>query len=81
MIRVFGIVVTYNPNITILEKCINSLANQLNKIIIVDNTPGKCEGLEKFKNLPNVEIIYLNNNYGIAYAQNVGIKKSFRRTY
>jgi len=66
----------YKPNITILEKCINSLISQLNNLIIVDNTPGKCEFIEQFKSLPNIEIIVLNDNYGIAYAQNIGIKKA-----
>jgi rhamnosyltransferase len=42
MSKVFGIIVTYKPNMEILEKCIKSLANQLSKLIIVDNTPGKC---------------------------------------
>lgn len=71
-----GVIVTYQPEMLILEKCINSLKSQLDRIIIVDNTPGKCEGLEYFKTLANVEIIYLFDNYGIAYAQNVGIKKA-----
>jgi len=75
MSKVFGVIVTYKPNVEILDKCINSLANQLNKLVIVDNTPGKCELLERFKIKQNIEIIYLNDNYGIAYAQNVGIKR------
>jgi rhamnosyltransferase len=32
--------------------------------------------LENFRKTQNAEIIYLNDNYGIAYAQNVGIKKA-----
>jgi rhamnosyltransferase len=76
MSKVFGIIVTYKPNMQILEKCIESLANQLSKLVIVDNTPGKCELLERFRKTSNIEIIYLNDNYGIAYAQNVGIKRA-----
>jgi rhamnosyltransferase len=76
MSKIFGIIVTYKPDILILEKCIHSLVNQLNKITIVDNTPNGNNSLERFKNFPNVEIIYLGDNYGIAYAQNVGIKKA-----
>jgi len=76
MLRVFGVIVSYKPNMLLLEECIHSLKNQLAKIVIVDNTPGKCEKLQRFKTLPNVEVIYLGDNYGIAYAQNVGIKKA-----
>jgi rhamnosyltransferase len=76
MSKTYAVVVTYKPDILILEKCIHSLVNQLNKITIVDNTPNGNNSLERFKNFPNVEIIYLGDNYGIAYAQNVGIKKA-----
>jgi rhamnosyltransferase len=81
MNKVFGIIVTYKPDIEILEKCVNSLlANQIAKLIIVDNTPGKYQLLEKllenFRRTQDIEIIYLNDNYGIAYAQNIGIKKA-----
>jgi rhamnosyltransferase len=76
MPKIFGVIITYKPNMAILEKCIHGLKNQLAKIIIVDNTPGKCEILENLKTFPNIEVIYLADNYGIAYAQNVGIKRA-----
>jgi rhamnosyltransferase len=76
MSKVYGVIVTYKPNVEVLEKCVNSLVNQVDKLIIVDNTPGKCQLLENFRKTQNIEIVYLNDNYGIAYAQNVGIKKA-----
>lgn len=76
--KIFGVLVTYKPDMSILEKSIDSLKNQLDKLIVIDNTPGKCENLENLKKVPNIEILYLGDNYGIAYAQNVGIKKSLR---
>jgi len=74
--KLYAVVVTYKPKLEILEKCILSLKDQLNKIIIVDNTPDGCKDLESLRIFTNIEIIYLKNNYGIAYAQNVGIKKA-----
>lgn len=74
--KIFGVLVTYKPDMSILEKSIDSLKNQLDKLIVIDNTPGKCENLENLKKVPNIEILYLGDNYGIAYAQNVGIKKA-----
>lgn len=74
--KVYAVVVTFYPNLEILSQCIKSLINQCEKIYLVDNTPGGFYKLEIFKNFNNIEIIYLKDNYGIAYAQNVGIKKA-----
>jgi rhamnosyltransferase len=73
--RIFTIYVTYNAEIELLKKSIQSIVSQVRKIYIVDNTPNKDNRLTDFQNV-NVEIIYLGNNYGIAYAQNVGIKRA-----
>lgn len=67
--------VTYNPQIDLLKKSLESITSQVDKIYIVDNTPGKDTRLEFFKN-EKTEVIYLEENYGIAYALNVGIKKA-----
>jgi rhamnosyltransferase len=76
MSKVYGVIVTYKPNVEILEKCVNSLVNQVDKLIILDNTPGKFQLLENFRKKQNIEIVYLNDNYGVAHAQNLGIKKA-----
>jgi rhamnosyltransferase len=76
MNKIVGVIVTYKPDIEVLDKLIESIQNQLAKIIIVDNTPNGSKDLEKYKTYSNIEIIYLYDNYGIAYAQNVGIKKA-----
>jgi len=73
--KIDAVLVTYNPDTDTLKKCIDSLINQVRRIIIVDNTPLGCKKLNSF-NHENVEIIYLYENMGIAYAQNVGIKKA-----
>jgi rhamnosyltransferase len=77
-VKIYGVIVTYKPEINLLEKCINSLKNQLDRLIIVDNTPGMCNTLERFEGLLNINIIYLGDNLGIAYAQNLGIKKALK---
>lgn len=74
--KVHGVIVTYNPNLELLKQCIESLVYQCKKLHIIDNTPNGCLELETFKNYGNVDIIYLKDNYGIAYTQNVGIKRA-----
>jgi len=69
------IYVTYNADIKLLERSIKSIVSQVRKIYIVDNTPNKDLRLDSFQN-EKVEIIYLGDNFCIAYAQNVGIKKA-----
>lgn len=73
--NIYVVLVTYEPNIETLNKCINSLISQVGKIIIVDNSPLGCEKLKFWKN-KSIEIFLLNYNFGIAYAQNVGIRKA-----
>lgn len=69
------IIITYYANIEILNRTLDSLYSQVDKIFIVDNTPDKAEILKEFQN-EKINIIYLMENKGIAYAQNVGIKKA-----
>ncbi|ACF14523.1 glycosyl transferase family 2 [Chloroherpeton thalassium ATCC 35110] len=71
------IYVTYNPNLNFLEQSINSIVRNVRKVYVVDNTPGKAKYLENYAS-DKIEVVYLNANMGIAYAQNVGIKKSIK---
>lgn len=66
------VIVTYKPNKELLLKTIHSILTQLNKIVIVNNDEDNLVIGES----ENIEVINLNRNYGIAYAQNEGIKKA-----
>ena len=68
---VFAIIVTYYPDIFKLKQLCQNLIEQLDSVIIVDNTPDFRKDLGV---LPNrCEIISLGYNAGIAHAQNTGI--------
>lgn len=69
------IYVTYYADIGLLEESIKSIEKQIYKIYIVDNTPYGDDALKQLQG-EKLEIIFLKDNLGIAYAQNVGIKKS-----
>lgn len=73
--RIDAVLITYQPDCNLLKHVIDSIAHQVRTFYIVDNTPNKAKCLENLS-LRNIEIIYLNDNKGIAYAQNIGIKKS-----
>ncbi|MCR9981986.1 glycosyltransferase family 2 protein [Vibrio alginolyticus] len=75
-----AVIVTFNPNKQELLNCIRSLANQVEKIILVDNNSDirdilETEVLPEF-GVDKIRIIYLPENLGIAYATNVGVKES-----
>ncbi|WP_196584500.1 rhamnosyltransferase [Aliivibrio fischeri] len=73
--EVCSITVTYNPNLTILKRQIIELTYQVEHIIIVDNGSKNIDDIiSEFSCIEKVSIIRLDENMGIAYAQNKGIK-------
>jgi rhamnosyltransferase len=66
------IIVLYNPDLTLLEKVLDSVFNQVNMIYLADNSSTSIESqVWKTRN----DIIYekMDGNVGIAAAQNSGI--------
>lgn len=70
---VVGIIITYNPDFKTLTLLIDSIKNQVEKIIVIDN--GSKNDVMKFTKNLSEKIYYknLDNNYGIAKAHNIGI--------
>lgn len=71
---VISVLVTFKPNIETLNKTIKSIASQVNKIIVVNNGEEDFE----FNGFDNLIFKKLDGNYGIAYAQNVGIRNAIK---
>ncbi|MBY7995826.1 glycosyltransferase family 2 protein [Vibrio fluvialis] len=69
--KVGAIVVTYNPDVNRLKLLIERLIPQVCYVVIVDN--GSKESLINIESLVN-ETVLLKENFGIATAQNIGIK-------
>lgn len=71
------IIVTYNTDENIIN-VIDSLEKQVSQIIIVDNgSNDKTKNiLNKFLKTENIDIIYNDDNCGIAKALNIGIKRA-----
>jgi rhamnosyltransferase len=84
MQKVAIIVVTYNPDIDDLKNNINTYYNQSDLIVLVDNSTLSDiskEIIQIGKSFNNIKIISLGDNYGEAYAQNIGIKYVIEKGY
>ena len=72
---VSAVVVTYNPDLKILSSLIIDNISQFNKVVVVDNSSRNIELIKSiFSDFNNIDIISLDENVGIAAAQNIGIK-------
>jgi rhamnosyltransferase len=74
--KTIAVVVTYNPDFTLLNQLIDSLFKQVSNIVIVDNSVKGDMLFDKISTHfhDNISIEGLHQNMGIAYAQNRGIK-------
>jgi rhamnosyltransferase len=76
-LNIIAIVVTYYPDSIGLEKQVQILSTQCDRVEVIDNTPTianlALKSLEKFSNFSSIS---LGTNFGIAYAQNIGIQKA-----
>lgn len=84
MCKVAAIIVSYNPDNNLLDS-INLLINQVERIIIVDNG----SEVEKKKNInlirdidkKKIEVIFNEENLGIATALNIGVRSVLKQGY
>lgn len=76
MTRIAAVVILYNPDNNILEN-INSYANQVEKVFVVDNSDFSNEALlNKTDYFINVEYVFNNSNIGVAAALNLGAQRA-----
>lgn len=71
--KIGAVIVTYNPDLRVLRKNVNSVIDQVEQLVIVDNGSENIEYINKM--LGNqCFIIELGRNFGIATAQNKGFQ-------
>jgi rhamnosyltransferase len=75
--NIYSIIVCYNPNINILTNTCNALLANNSNIVLVDNS--EVFSLNYFSNIKDICIINLNGNFGIAKAQNIGIRLAIEK--
>ncbi|MDR2408807.1 MAG: glycosyltransferase family 2 protein, partial [Bacteroidales bacterium] len=71
---IIAVIITYNPDLIQLQKTIDSLAEQVDRIIIINNGDTLFSSILR----DNCTFVNLGKNYGIAYAQNRGIEKALK---
>lgn len=74
MLNISAVIVTFNPNVAVLNNLVISLEGQVDNILIIDNA---SQNVDEIKLVFGKEtVVFLSENYGIAYAQNIGIKEA-----
>ena len=81
--KICSIIVTYNPDIDSFRSCLYAQLNSgSDKILVVDNGSTNYSKIKQLSNeLDLLEIISLDTNMGIAFAQNVGIKYASKNNF
>lgn len=74
--KIGAIIVLYYPDFFKVIKLIDKLLSSVDRLVVLDNTPGTREYENKLKSTNNLKLNYisLGSNKGIAEAQNVGFK-------
>lgn len=78
--KVLAAVVTYNPCNDSLSKLVSETKEQVDEMIIIDNSPMHSFNLNPPKEA-SLKIIHLADNMGIAYAQNIAIEYALKQKF
>jgi rhamnosyltransferase len=77
---VCGVIVTFNPDLVVFSRQLNSFLDEVDHIIIVDNNSNNIDGIKNqirffIKSFAlDIDLICNKNNVGLGRAQNEGIK-------
>lgn len=77
--KIFAVVISFNPDIHLLNAEYFSICNQVDGIFYIDNnSKNKSDILQWSKDKPKANFEWLNSNEGIGFAQNIGIRKALK---
>lgn len=73
--KIYAIIVTFNPDISLLGRQLNSLTGQVSSIVLVDNASKNRQSIIDLllKEFPSAKMIQNDENNGLGCAQNRGI--------
>lgn len=70
-----ALIITRNPDVDLHSNQLNIIKSQFSKVLIVDNFSSEDLRSEMLENWSGCEVIKLEENVGIAKAQNIGLSK------
>lgn len=76
--RVIGVVVTYHPDVELLRTVLDAARPQVAGLVVVDNTPAAAGGPDAAAS-PDVEVLSMGRNLGLAAALNRGCERAWAR--
>lgn len=74
--KISSVTITYNPEIDLLVEQLNSLKDQVDLLIIVDNGSKNSSHIDSIVKNYQAIFIKLDINKGLSYAQNIGISRA-----
>ncbi|WP_049003187.1 glycosyltransferase, partial [Citrobacter freundii] len=70
-----AVLVTFNPDLNIFQKAIDTISSQINHLIVVDNFSQNRHDIINFlSDKKEVVLLPQDSNIGLAAAQNIGIQ-------
>ncbi|MBP3742144.1 MAG: glycosyltransferase family 2 protein [Treponema sp.] len=79
--KIASIIVSYNPDEENFTKVVNSLIDQLDFVLIIDNGSQNLAFIQSFSRFSNLKVLALNKNFGIAKATNEGFNEIIDKNY
>lgn len=73
--KLISIIISYNPNYSSISNLAEQLTKSCEEVIIIDNN-SEQELSKSLLQLSKCIVLRLSDNFGIAFAQNMGIKKA-----
>ncbi|KFG70218.1 glycosyltransferase family 2 protein [Microvirga sp. BSC39] len=71
--RILAVAVTYNPDVALLSKAVQSVAQQVQGLVVVDNGSANAKDVRALATKAGAHILSNEQNLGIAAAQNQGL--------
>lgn len=77
--KIYAVIISFNGNSEVINT-VNSIRDQVSKVVVVDNhsDASTLKILDELSRTGIIDLIKLNDNYGIAYAQNSGIDIAYK---
>jgi len=78
---VCAVVVTFNPDIELLRRNLESIVDQVDRIIVIDNGSSNCLQIEALEEVIAFRLLPLDKNLGIATALQKGLNMATEEAY